>query len=83
MSKKICIWSDRQTSGVHGTLGAALAIQPESTSNPKTLLIKVAEYDSLTIKIPIMGKLTYCLAWMELLSEATATPTPRHQRSAW
>ena len=36
---------------------------------PKISLIQVVGYDSLMVKIPIMGRLTYCLPSGELLSE--------------
>ena len=66
---KICIW----TPGVHGPFRTAPSGQPQSSSNPKILLVKVVWYESLMIKIPIIGGLTNCLASGELLSEATAT----------
>ena len=39
-----------QITGVHNTLGAVPWGQPEGSSNPKVLIIKVVEYDSLMIK---------------------------------
>ena len=73
---KICIW----TPGVHGPFRTAPSGQPQSSSNPKILLVKVVWYESLMIKIPIIGGLTNCLASGELLSEANATPC--HQSNA-
>ena len=52
-----CIWSDRQTPGVHKVLRAVPSGQPQRSSNPKILLIKVFGYDPLMMKIPIIGGL--------------------------
>ena len=60
-----------------GPLRTAPSGQPQSSSNPKILLIKVVWYDSLMIKIPIIGGLTNYLASGELLSEATAILTTK------
>ena len=56
-------------------LGAAQSGQPQSSFNPNIWLVKVVVYDSLLIKVPIIGGSIYYLASGELLSEATATPT--------
>ena len=57
----MCIWSERQTPGIH-------------SGQPQVVNLKVVWYDSLMIKIPIIGGLTNCLASGELLSEATVIP---------
>ena len=43
--------------------------RPSSSLNPKIVLIKVVGYDSMMIKIPIIGGLTHCLASRELQIE--------------
>ena len=47
----------RPRPGVHWVLWAALGDHPQSSFNPKILLIKVVGYDLLMIKIPVIDLL--------------------------
>ena len=45
-----------------GALGLVPKGQPQSSYDPKILLIKVVRSDSLMINVPFIGLLTYCVA---------------------
>ena len=64
-------WGMQSNLGGRGGGGGG---QPQSSLNPKILPTKVVGYDTLIIKIPLIGDSTYFVASGELLSEPTVLP---------
>ena len=64
-SKEICIWGNPQTTGPWGTQSCPPGLTSK-IMELKKFQIKVLRYDSLIIKIPLVGRLSYFVVSGEL-----------------